>query len=304
MSASAAAAAQSAPATFTRFAAEPYTPAIGATISGLDLRQELDAETAAQLRAALARFGVLVLREQDIAPEAYLRFAQIFGQPDRHNVYLRTLPGQPLVEVLESDPAANRNARADAWHSDVTWRADAPATTLLHGKVIPKLGGDTLWASTAAAYDRLSEGLRAHLATLEAVHSFETSGIREALAGRRDAGYGENSGSPEKLEAARLKFPPVVHPVVKTHPITGRKVLYVNPGFTSHIRDIPKEQSNQLLNLVYDVFKTPEVQLRLRWSPNTIAVWDNRQTVHYGAKDYGDQHRLLHRITLQHDGVF
>ena len=286
-----------------QLAVRPLTPAIGATVEHLDLTGELAQETKAQLREALARHGVLVLRGQRISPAEYLRFARIFGEPDRHNVYLSTLPDEPLVEVLESNHAENKDARADAWHTDVTWRADAPAITLLHGQVIPEIGGDTLWASTAGAYDRLAPQLRDFLSHLHAIHTFEVSGIRESLVGRREGGYG-HTGSPEKLAAARIKFAPVVHPVVKTHPVTGRKVLYVNPGFTSHIRDVPKEQSNSLLNLIYEVFKTPELQLRLRWEPGTIAVWDNRQTVHYGAKDYGDQPRKLHRITLQHDGVF
>lgn len=287
----------------TRFRVRLLTPSVGGQIDGIDLTGDVDVETQKQLRGALAAHGVLVLRDQHILPVDYLRFARIFGEPDRHNIYLPTLPDQPLIEVLESNHAEGKDARADAWHTDVTWRSDAPAITLLHGRTIPQSGGDTLWASTAAAYERLSPALRDFLAGLEAIHSFEVSGIREALLGRREGGYG-SAGNAEKLANARIKFAPVVHPVVKTHPITGRKVLYVNPGFTSHIRDIPKEQSNALLNLIYDLFKTPELQLRLRWEPGTIAVWDNRQTVHYGAKDYGEQTRKLHRITLQHDGVF
>jgi len=286
-----------------RLTLRPLTPAIGAQVENVNLSDEHDVELQEQLRAALARHGVLVLRDQHVQPQDYLRFARIFGEPDRHNIYLPTLPDHPLIEVLESNHSINKDARADAWHTDVTWRTDAPAITLLHGQVIPRSGGDTLWASTAGAYERLAPSLQEFLGSLHAIHSFEVSGIREALVGRREGGYGE-TGTPEKLAQARIKFAPVVHPVVKTHPVTGRKILYVNPSFTSHIRDIPKEQSNLLLNLIYDLFKTPELQLRLNWQPGTVAIWDNRQTVHYGTKDYGEQPRKLHRITLQHDGRF
>jgi len=286
--------------TYKHIAVKPYSPLIGAWVEGIDLDENLDEATRQELRKALHQNGVLFLKNQEISPESFVRFARIFGEPDHHNIYLPTLEGHPQVEVLEN--SEKRKTRADFWHSDVSWRKDPPSAILLYSRVIPETGGDTVWASTAAAYDRLPEKLRDYLSTLEAVHSFEVSYIRDYLSGA-EKGYVADTGE-DKLAEARLKFPPVVHPVVKTHPPTGRKVLYVSPLFTSHLLGIGKEQGNLLLNLIYEGFKEPEVQARFRWEKDTVVIWDNRQTVHYGVKDYGEARRVLHRITLNHDGQF
>jgi taurine dioxygenase len=286
--------------TYHHIAVKPYTPAIGAWVDGIDLGGNLSEGIHHELRQALNQYGVLFLRNQEIEPAVFARFARVFGEPEHHNIYLPTLEGHPEVELLEN--SQKRETRADFWHSDVSWRKDPPLATVLYSKVLPEVGGDTVWASTAAAYDRLPEKLRDYLSTLQAVHSFEVSYIRDYLLGTHK-GYVADTGD-EKLAAARAKFPPVVHPVVKTHPETGRKVLYVSPLFTSHLLGIGKEQGNLLLNQIYEGFKEPEVQARLRWEKNTVVIWDNRQTVHYGVKDYGQQDRVLHRITLKHDGKF
>jgi taurine dioxygenase len=273
---------------------------IGAWVDKIDLEAHFDDSVGQELRDALHRNGVLFLKNQKISPNAFIRFAKVFGIPDHHNIYLPTLEGYPQVELLEN--SEKRKTRADFWHSDVSWRKAPPSATLLYSRVIPETGGDTVWASTAAAFDRLPEKLRDYLSTLEAVHSFEVSYIRDYLSGA-EKGYVADTGK-DKLAEARAKFPPVIHPVVKTHPVTGRKVLYVSPLFTSHILGIGKEQGNLLLNLIYESFKEPEVQARFHWAKNTVVVWDNRQTVHYGVKDYGEERRVLYRITLNHDGKF
>ena len=176
------------------------------------------------------------------------------------------------------------------WHADITWREQPPLGTSLYAQVIPATGGDTLWASLTAAYDSLPPAFQAYLETLTAVHTWEISGWTEYLL-RKDA-------SGDELKAARAKYPPVEHPVVRVHPVTGKKILYVNSTFTSHIKGLSRSASDALLTQLFELARVPEFQARLRWAPGTLAVWDNRSTQHYAVGDFFPQHRKLHRITI------
>ena len=274
--------------TFTRFAVEPYTPTIGAVIHDLDLRQPLDAATQAELRQALAVHEVLFFRDQHITPQQQVDFTRSFGNVAEVKAFFPRLENHPEIEIVES--TAERPKASSNWHADITWREQPPLGTSLYAQVIPANGGDTLWASLTAAYASLSPAFQAYLETLTAVHTWEISGWTEYLL-RKDA-------SGDELKAARAKYPPVEHPVVRVHPVTGKKVLYVNSTFTSHIKGLSRVESDALLTQLFALPQVPEFQARLRWAPGTLAVWDNRSTQHYAVGDFFPQHRKLHRITI------
>jgi taurine dioxygenase len=177
------------------------------------------------------------------------------------------------------------------WHSDMTFGDKPPMATVLHGKVIPEFGGDTLFASMYAAYDALSEPMRQLLGDLVAVHDFR-HGFAESLA---------EPGGAERLADAIAANPPVEHPLVRTHPESGRKALYVNPLFTTRIRGLAPAESSALLEFLYGHMVTEEFTVRLNWQPETIAIWDNRCTQHKPVNDFFPQHRRLHRVTVAGD---
>ena len=282
------------PAVFPSFVAEPYTPHIGATIHGLDLTQPLSGLVQDELKDALAEYEVIFFRDQKLSPAQQVAFTRSFGHVQEVKAFFPRVASQPEIEIVESTaerPAANNN-----WHSDITWQANPPIGTSLYAQVIPASGGDTLWASMTTAYAALPTDFQAYLETLSAMHTWEVTGWADYLL-RQDA-------SGEQLQAARAKYPPVTHPVVRVHPITCKKILYVNPTFTSHIHGLPRAQSDALLVQLFALITAPEVQARWRWQPDTLAVWDNRSTQHYAVADFYPQHRKLHRITFTADQAF
>jgi len=279
---------------FTRFGVEPYTPTIGAVVHDLDLSQPLDATTQAELQTALARHEVLFFRQQHLTPDQHVALARAFGHVKEVQAFFPRLDSHPAIEIVES--TAQRPSAANNWHADITWRDNPPVATVLHAQVLPAVGGDTVWASLTRAFESLSPALQAHLETLTAVHTWEISRWTEYLLGK-DQGE-------QHLREARAKYPPVEHPVVRVHPITGKKILYVNPTFTSHIKGLPRAQSDSLLAQLFALVVVPEFQARLRWEPGTVAIWDNRSTQHYAVGDYFPQHRKLHRITVTADRAF
>ena len=282
------------PGTYSRFKVEPYTPNIGAVIHGLDLRQPLDEATQAELRDALARHEVIFFRDQTLTPEQHVAFTRTFGGVAEVKAFFPRLESHPEIEIVES--TSDKPKAASNWHADITWREQPPLGTSLYAQVIPATGGDTLWASLTAAYDSLPPAFQAYLETLTAVHTWEISGWTEYLL-RKDA-------SGDELKAARAKYPPVEHPVVRVHPVTGKKILYVNSTFTSHIKGLSRSDSDALLTQLFELARVPEFQARLRWAQGTLAVWDNRSTQHYAVGDFFPQHRKLHRITITADQTF
>jgi len=282
------------PAVLPSFVAEPYTPHIGATIHGLDLTQPLSGLVQDELKDALAEYEVIFFRDQKLSPAQQVAFTRSFGHVQEVKAFFPRVASQPEIEIVESTaerPAANNN-----WHSDITWQANPPIGTSLYAQVIPASGGDTLWASMTTAYAALPTDFQAYLETLSAMHTWEVTGWADYLL-RQDA-------SGEQLQAARAKYPPVTHPVVRVHPVTGKKILYVNPTFTTHIHGLPRTQSDALLAQLFALITAPEVQARWRWQPDTLAVWDNRSTQHYAVADFYPQHRKLHRITFTADQAF
>ena len=220
-----------------------------------------------------------------MVPGQLAEVAERFGEIEVHPAY-PTLTDAPRVQVLESTPAAP--SKIEEWHTDMTFRSDPPIVTVLYGKVVPEFGGDTVWASTVAAYEGLSPPLRALVDGLTAVHDFR-HGFRESLA---------EPGGEARLAAAVAANPPVTHPVVFTHPLSARRALYVNPLFTTHICELSKLESAGLLQTLYRHMFQEQFTVRLRWQQRTVAIWDNRITQHKPVNDFHGQHRQLYRVTV------
>lgn len=282
------------PNAFARFIAQPYTPTIGAYVHGLDLAKPLDELAQSELKNALAKFQVLFFEDQKISPEQQIAFTRTFGNVEEVKAFFPRLESHPEIEIVES--TAQKPTATNNWHSDITWRNNPPIGNSLYAQVIPTLGGDTIWSSMTAAYESLDPTFQTYLETLTAVHTWEISRWTEYLL-NKDHGQ-------EKLQVAREKYPPVEHPVVRVHPITGNKIIYVNPTFTSHIKGLPRAQSDALLAQLFAQAKVPEFQARLRWKKNTLVVWDNRSTQHYAVGDYFPSHRKLYRITFTSKNAF
>ncbi len=263
--------------------------ALGAYVSGVALADIVSsAELFNNIRQLAVTHEVLFFRDQDVAPEVFESFAMTFGDILAHDAYA-TVAEAPSVQILESTPEAP--SKIELWHSDMTFSATPPSFTILHGKIIPSFGGDTLWASATAAYAALYESMQSFLDGLTAIHDFR-HGFAESLA---------EPGGPERLAGAIAANPPVTHPLVRTHPETGKKSLYVNPLFTTRIKELSSHESREMLTFLYRHIVTEEFTVRLSWQPNTVAIWDNRSTQHKPVNDYFPQHRRLHRVTIKGD---
>lgn len=278
---------------------EPYTPNIGALIHDFDLTK-IDNETVrAELRRALVDYEVLFFRNQTLTPDQQIEVAKVFGDPAKAKAFFPKHAEFKEVEIIQTVPTQFRKGHGygtDQWHADITFDKNPPTGTVLYAHITPPFGGDTLWASASAVYDSLPRDFAKYLETLEASHSFEHSGWPNYF-------YAQENGE-ELYKQARVAYLPVTHKVVQTHPVSGKKLVYVNPNFTDRIKGLSREQSDTLLGFIFTFFARPEVQARLHWEPNTVAIWDNRSTVHYATSDYGDEARLLHRVTFGEDKAF
>lgn len=274
----------------------PLTGTLGAEVRGLDLRDALDDATIAAIRSALLSYRVLFFRGQPIDSAQLVRFGRRFGPLTAAHPIVPGLDGHPEVLVVDSAQRSDRVRRRDRaagdnkWHTDVTFVPTPPLGSLLHAQVIPRRGGDTMWADLVDAYATLSPPLQRLVDGLQAVHD-----------ARRAFGYvvrdDVQGDSKERFERLR----PVTHPVVRVHPETGERALFVNPTFTSHIVGLTPTESATVLRLLYDHIAQPERIVRWRWAVGDLAFWDNRSTAHYAVLDYGDQPRRLHRVTVQGD---
>ncbi|SEB21186.1 TauD/TfdA dioxygenase family protein [Paraburkholderia sartisoli] len=288
-----------------------YKPLIGAVIENVDLSRPLSDDNRSTLNRALVDHGVIFIREQTLTPEQHVGLARIFGNPIRKNIYLPAVAGFPEIEVIAHSDKT-QSGGTDNWHVDVSWQPQPPKATVLHAQEIPEGGGgDTIWTSSAGVYDLLDPDLARYFEKLHAVNTFLASPKKQALS-ELLSGYELPPGTAEETieqKAARVrdasqKFPPIEVPVIKTHPENGRKLVFVNEGHTSHLLGVSKTASQSLLNYLYDLIKTPEIQARFEWKKGDVAIWDNRQVQHYAARDYGSSRRRIHRVTLEHDGAF
>ncbi len=260
--------------------------ALGAEVSGVDLRAPTPALTAA-LQRLLAEHQVLFFRDQPLEPAEQEAFGRQFGSLQVHPAYPHP-PGSSAVAVLEH--TAEKPSLIEEWHTDMTYGPTPPLGSILQAHVVPAVGGDTLFASMSAAYDGLSAGMRRYLDPLRAMHSF-AYGFRHSLAGPNG----------HRLQQAVRDNPPTSHPVVRVHPLTGRRGLFVNPLFTTHIVGVPEPESKAVLEFLYAHAVRPEYTVRFAWTPRAIAFWDNRSTQHRPVNDHGPQHRVLHRVTVDGD---
>jgi alpha-ketoglutarate-dependent taurine dioxygenase len=266
---------------------EPIGVHHGADVRGVDLATASDDQIAA-VRAALVQYKVLFFAGQDLDPDSQVRLGRRVGE---------LTPSHPVVPGLDEEHPeiyaldAADNGFADVWHTDVTFVRRPPLGSILRAVQVPDVGGDTQWADAEAAYASLSAPVRALADQLTAVHD-----------GNREFGYylaqrGGNRWDGEEY----VRLEPIEHPVVRVHPETGRRSLFVNPGFTSHIAGVSDAESRGLLDLFYAHLTKPEHIVRHRWSVGDVAMWDNRATLHYANRDYGDFRRIMHRITLRGD---
>ena len=270
------------------FLVASLTPAVGGVVSGLDLSRPLSQRVIDALRAALAERHVLFFENQDLDPRAQRDFAARFGDLHVHPLYPH-VDGVPEITSIETRP--DYLPDNDNWHTDVTFIETPPFGAVLTPRVLPPSGGDTLWSSTVAAYQALSEPLRRLLDGLTAAHSFEKSFPRHRW------GLGEKAAQWEKAVAAN---PPVVHPVVRTIE-NGCRGLFVNSGFTSRIVELAPKESDALLAFLFDHMAKPEFTVRWRWKLGDVAFWDNRLSTHYATVDFLPHPRVMNRAAILGD---
>ena len=261
------------------------SPTIGAEVRGVDCAADLDDDTVAAIRRTWLERLVVFFPDQHLDDEAQIAFAGRFGELTESH------PVEPQVlERKEVHSIESGKDRTDFWHTDITFMNRPAMASMLRSVVVPEAGGDTMWSDTRAAYEALAPSLQTLCDGLSAYH-FEPYYAQAVADGHGNVWEGK------KL----TRLLPATHPVVRVHPETGRKNLFVNPKFTLRIVDMPEAQSNGFLKLLYDHMTRPEFVVRYHWSPGTLAVWDNRATMHFGIFDYEGDTRVMHRVTLAGD---
>ncbi|WP_043309723.1 TauD/TfdA family dioxygenase [Pseudomonas sp. ML96] len=279
---------------------EQLTCAIGAELSGVSLGDaSRDDGLFAEIKALLLQHKVLFLRDQDISRAEHVAFARRFGELEDHPVAGSDPEHPGLVRIYKSPDAPN-DRYENAWHTDATWREAPPMGCVLRCVECPPVGGDTMWANMALAYEKLPEEVKQRIAGLRARHSIEASfGAAMPI---------------EKRLALKAQFPDAEHPVVRTHPETGEKVLFVN-AFATHLTNFHTPEhvrygqdysmgGSDLLRYLVSQAYIPEYQVRWRWKPNSVAIWDNRSTQHYAVMDYPPCHRKMERAGIIGDKTF
>ena len=268
-------------------------PYIGAQVSDVDLSRPLSDAQFEQLYHGLLRHQVLFLRNQLITPEQQRALAIRFGDLHIHPVYPHA---EGVEEIIVLDTHQDNPPDNDNWHTDVTFIETPPAIAILASKLLPETGGDTLWSSGIAAYEALSEPFKQLLSGLQAEHDFKKS--------FQEYKYRKSEEEHQRWQQAVAKNPPVQHPVIRTHPVSGRKALFVNEGFTTRLLGLRDKESEALLNFLFWHTAKPEFQVRWRWQQNDVAIWDNRVTQHYANADYYPARRIMHRATVLGDKPF
>ena len=263
--------------------AHPLTAAIGAEVTGVDLAS-VDDDDFEALHKAFLDHKVLFFRDQHLSVEEHIAFGRRWGDLEVHP-FARDDGGHPEIVLLES--SAEKPYAAAGWHSDVTWREEPSMGSILRARVVPAVGGDTCWANTEMAYDRLPDGWKERIDGLVAVHDY----LR--VFGKRVP--------PEKRDEMRAQYPPVRHPVVRTHPETGRGGIYTNRAFGDHIEGLDRAESDEIFLRLEQAIADPSVQCRFRWEVDSVAMWDNRCTQHYATNDFWPERRRMERVTVMGD---
>jgi taurine dioxygenase len=270
------------------FQVERLGTSLGAEISGLDLKAPMSRQTFAAFEAALIEHKVLLLRDQHLTTAQHVVLSRMFGDLEVHP--MRPQGDFPEVLVLDNHKD-NPVLSTDVWHSDTTFRKNPTKYTILRCQIMPKLGGDTLWANMEAAYAGLGDTFKTMIDGLRAVHDFQNFRVL----------FKNTDEDRARLRKMEELFPNPSHPVVRTHPATGRKSVYVNPQFTLRIEGLEAAESRAILDVLFAQAQVPEYQFRVRWSPGMIVFWDNRSTQHYAANDYYPQRRRMERTAVVGD---
>jgi taurine dioxygenase len=268
---------------YSRIEVRPCNATIGAEIAGVDLG-ELDEPTFSEIEQAFLDYKVVFFRDQPLDTASHLAFARRFGELEEHPFLPPSASNPELVRFEKSEEVIGVE---NQWHTDVSWRERPALGSLLRAIEVPAYGGDTLFADMVAAYEGLPNELRERVDVLEAIHDFSFS-FGRAL-------------DPETRKQRQHEFPPVAHPLVRTHPVTGKKALYLCKVFTSHIVGLDPDESRELLERLYDEATVPEYQCRFHWEPDSVALWDNRSVQHYASNDYWPHRRVMERAAIVGD---
>jgi taurine dioxygenase len=266
---------------YADFDLTPLSPTIGAEVRGVDLGKDLSDDLIKQVHDALVDFKVLFFKDQQIDVTQQAAFAARFGELETHPFLPSNTEHAHVIHFAKDEKVRGYE---NIWHSDVSWRETPSFGSVLHALEVPTVGGDTLWCDMEAAYTGLPDDVKAYLADLRAVHDFSQS-------------FGALL-SPEDLAERQKQFPSTAHPIVRTNPDSGRKCIYVNSIFTSHVEGLSDQESDDLLNFLFQQAKVPEYQCRFKWSKGAVAFWDNRSTQHYAASDYWPARRTMERVTV------
>jgi len=286
------------------FDVRPLAGNIGAEIVGVDLTQPLDDEVVASIRATLLRWKVVFFRDQHLTQEQHIAFGRRFGDvTPAHPTLPAAFPDHPEILLLDNEQFARQEKKAPTsgtddglprppslsiesrWHTDVTFVPNPPMGSILRGVVVPPYGGDTQWTNLAVAYERLSEPIKTMIDSLHAVHQNALPVARGEL-------------SPQLQQQFQSQDLRAVHPVVRVHPETGERSLFVNPNFTSHVQELSRQESRHLLAMLYEHMTNPEFTCRFRWEPNSVAMWDNRCAQHFAVWDYFPEVRHGYRVSV------
>lgn len=271
---------------------QPAAGSLGAEVRGLDLARPLRNSAADELRQALVEHLVLFFRDQNLTPDQHLEFSRLFGSLLRVP-YVKHMDEYPeIIAVLKEADEQNISTFGNAWHSDFSFLEAPPMGSVLYAREVPSHGGDTLWANMYDAYEALSDGMKRMLDPLRAMHSGRPYGVAHAPRGVRTSR--SIVIERENREADRE----VAQPVVIVHPASGRKALFVNAIYTTRFEDMTEAESRPLLEFLFQHCIRPEFTCRFRWQPGSLAIWDNRCTLHYAVNDYDGRRRLMHRTTI------
>jgi taurine dioxygenase len=273
---------------YGHFSVRPYGPLLGAQIEGLNLSEPLAPEVFEELDRALLEWKVLFFRGQELTHEQQRAFAANWGEIDQHPF----LPKGASQDVVRLEKGAANPGFENVWHHDFPWIPNPPLGAVLRMVEMPEAGGDTLFADTGAAYDNLPDEVKRRLEGLRAVHDFTPS-----------ANYRDLLTDEQRRHFQEL-FPPVAHPVVRTHPRTGRKSLFVTSIFTTRIEGLEPAESEELLRYLFRQAQYPEYQVRFRWQPGDVVFWDNRAVQHYATSDYYPHRRVVDRAAIAGDRPF
>lgn len=279
---------------YRHIAVTPYGSALGAVVEGVDLSQDLDDEVIDEIRRALLDHLVIFFRDQQLTPEQQLAFSRRFGPLSLHD-QVSGMEDYPEIIEVRKEPEDERNF-GGAWHADVTYFEEPPLGSVLYAREVPDVGGDTLWANQYLAYETLSAGMRAMLDRLTMIHT------PAKIYGLYSQDWSKDS-SVKTSPNATAEYE-VEHPLVRTHPETGRKMLFVSGLFSPRFKDMTEEESAPLIDFLMKQATREEFTTRWRWRAGDVAFWDNRATLHYALNDYSGQRRVMHRVAIAGDRPF